>query len=68
MEPDQEKFEAWLYSAQPVCKAPRVCWEAGLETDEATRMLVGTIQSEDAFASWHKAAIARDLDLRLFDA
>lgn len=68
MEPDQEKFETWLYSAQPVCKAPRVCWEAGLEADEGTRMLVGTTQSEDAFDAWHKGVMAKDNDLRLFDA
>lgn len=68
MEPDQERFEAWLHSAQPICKSPWVCWQAGLESNEQTKRLAGTPGSEDAFNVWHKAIMAESNDIRLFDA
>lgn len=68
MEPDQEKFEAWLHSAQPICKSPWVCWEAGLDSDEKTRSLVGTSQSEDGFNAWRHAVMSENIDPGLFDA
>jgi hypothetical protein len=68
MDPDQQTFETWLYSSQPVCKTPFVCWRAGLESDERTRDLVGTAQSEDAFNTWHKEMLANRDTLELFDA
>lgn len=68
MDIEKEVFETWLHSSQPVCKSPSVCWDAGLVSDETTRALAGTRESEEAFRAWQQGVIAHGDGEALFQA